>query len=157
MIFRPIRRRSLPDIRRLQLQFYVCTWARTSVLTGQHGLCPWQPTIPTGHANCQSLFNQGLLPVVQFLKSPLHLFRLYAVPENVGIVPSIIKGNIFVGFLAVLVCHIERLLIADATDNFQIFFRKGKIAVVFLGKFVDRILGICLLYTSDAADEYACV
>ena len=63
---------SLPDIRRLQMRFYVCTWTRTSVLAGQHGLGPWQPTIPTGHANCQSLFNQGLLPVVQLLKSPLY-------------------------------------------------------------------------------------
>ena len=32
--------------------------------------------------------------------------------------------------IAVLICHIEWLLIADATDNFQIFFRKGKVAVV---------------------------
>ena len=72
----------------------------------------------------------------------MHLFCLYAIPEDVGIAPSVIKGNIFASFLAVLVCDIERLLIADSTDNFQIFFRKGKIAVVFLGKFVDRILGI---------------
>ena len=65
----------------------------------------------------------------------LYLFCLYAVPEDIGIVPAIVKGYI-------LACDIERLLIADSTDNFQIFFRKGKIAVVFLGKFVDRILGI---------------
>ena len=43
---------------------------------------------------------------------------------------------------AVLVCHIEWLLIADSTDNFQIFFRKGKLAVVLLGKLADRILGV---------------
>lgn len=46
-------------------------------------------------------------------------------------------GNIFAGFLAVFVCHIERLLIADTMDNFQIFVRKGKVAVVFLGKLAD--------------------
>ena len=34
------------------------------------------------------------------------------------------------------------MLIADATDNFQIFFRKGKITVVLLGKLADRILGV---------------
>ena len=83
-----------------------------------------------------------MFPVIQFLKCPLHLFCLYAVPEDIGIVPAIVKGYILACFLAVLVCHIEWLLIADSTDNFQIFFRKGKIAVVFLGKFVDRILGI---------------
>ena len=83
-----------------------------------------------------------MLPVIQFLKCPLHLFSLYAVPEDVGIVPAIVKGYILACFLAVLVRYIERLLGADSTDNFQILFRKGKIAVVFLGKFVDRILGI---------------
>ena len=62
-----------------------------------------------------------------------------------------VKGYILACFFAVLVCDIERLLIADSTDNFQIFFRKGKIAVVFLGKFVDRIL--CLLYTSMGAEK----
>ena len=72
----------------------------------------------------------------------MHLFCLYAVPEDVGIVPSIIKGNIFACFLAVLVCYIEWMLIADATDNFQIFLRKGKVAVVLLGKLADRILGV---------------
>ena len=46
------------------------------------------------------------------------------------------------------------LLIADSTDNFQIFFRKSKVAVILLGKLVDRIFGVmvqprhCLLYTS---------
>ena len=44
-------------------------------------------------------------------------FCLYAIPENVGIVPCIVKVNIFASFLAVLVCHIEWLLIADTTDN----------------------------------------
>ena len=90
----------------------------------------------------QPLLKQGLLPVIQFLKCPLHLFCLYAVPEDVGIVPTIVKGDIFASFLAVLVCHIEWLLIADTSDNFQIFFGKSKITVVFLGKLVDRILGI---------------
>ena len=62
----------------------------------------------------------------------MNLFSLYAVPEDVVIVPAIVKGNIFACFLAVLVCHIERLLIADATDNFQIFFCTSEIIVVFL-------------------------
>ena len=53
--------------------------------------------------------------------------------RDIGIVPAIVKGYILACFFAVLVCDIERLLIADSTDNFQIFFRKGK---------------ICLLYTS---------
>ena len=83
-----------------------------------------------------------MLPVIQFLKCPLHLFSLYAVPEDVGIVPCIIKGNIFTCFLAILVRYIEWLLIADATDYFQVSFRKGKVAVVFLCKFTDRILGV---------------
>ena len=39
------------------------------------------------------------------IKSSLHLFCLYAVPEDVGVVPSIIKSNIFARFLAVLVLH----------------------------------------------------
>ena len=63
---------------------------------------------------------------------------LYHNTKDVGIVPAIVKGNIFACFLAILVCYIERLLIADATDNFQIFFRKGKIAVILLGKLADR-------------------
>ena len=97
---------------------------------------------PTGHTDCKTLFKQGLLSVIQFLKCPLHLLSLYAVPENVGIVPSIINGNILARFLAILVCYIERLLIADATDYFQVFFRKGKITVVLLGKLIDCILGV---------------
>ena len=76
----------------------------------------------------------------QYILSACLLYT--SVPEDIGIVPAIVKGYILACFLAVLVCHIEWLLIADSTDNFQIFFRKGKIAVVFLGKFVDRILGI---------------
>ena len=43
--------------------------------------------------------------------------------SDIGIVPAIVKGYILACFLAVLVCHIEWLLIADSTDNFQIFFR----------------------------------
>ena len=35
--------------------------------------------------------------------------------------------------------HIE---VADSTDNFQIFFRKSKVAVILLGKLVDRIFGV---------------
>ena len=38
--------------------------------------------------------------------------------------------------------YIERLLVADSTDNFQIFFRKSKVAVILLGKLVDRIFGV---------------
>ena len=69
----------------------------------------------------------------------MHLFCLYAVPEDVGIVPTIVKGDIFARFFSVLVCHIEWLLIADATDYFQIFFGKGAITVIFLGKFADCV------------------
>ena len=98
--------------------------------------------MPAGHADCQPLFKQGLFPVVQLSKCPLYLFCLYAVPENIGIIPSIVKGYILACFLAVLVRYIERLLIADTTNNFQIFFRKGNITVVFWGKFADCILGV---------------
>ena len=83
-----------------------------------------------------------MLPVIQLFKCPLYLFCLYAIPEDVGIAPSVIKGNIFASFLAVLICYIEWLLIADATDYFQVSFRKGKVAVVFLCKLTDRILGV---------------
>ena len=72
----------------------------------------------------------------------MHLFGLYAVPENIRVVPAIVTGNIFTCFLVGLVCDIERLLIADATDYFQIFFCKGEIAVVFLCKLADCILGV---------------
>ena len=61
--------------------------------------------MPAGHADCQPLFKQGLFPVVQLIKSSLHLFCLYAVPEDVGVVPSIIKSNIFARFLAVLMAR----------------------------------------------------
>ena len=44
--------------------------------------------------------------------------------------------------LSLIHIYIEWLLIADSTDNFQIFFRKGKLAVVLLGKLADRILGV---------------
>ena len=98
--------------------------------------------MPAGHADCQPLFKQGLFPVVQLIKSSLHLFCLYAVPEDVGVVPSIIKSNIFARFLAVLICHIEWLLIADTSNNSQIFFRKGKVTVILFGKLADRILGV---------------
>ena len=33
--------------------------------------------MPAGHADCQPLFKQGLFPVVQLIKSSLHLFCLY--------------------------------------------------------------------------------
>ena len=57
---------------------------------------------------------------------------MYAVPEDVGIVPAIVKGYILACFLAVLVRYIERLLVADSTDNFQIFFRKIEMGTFFL-------------------------
>ena len=34
------------------------------------------------------------------------------------------------------------LALADSTDNFQIFFRKGKVTVILFGKLADRILGV---------------
>ncbi len=91
-----------------------------------------------------------MFPVIQLLKCPLYLFSLYAVPEDVGIVPCIIKGNIFTCFLAILVRYIEWLLIADSTDYFQVSFRKGKVAVILLCKLTDRIL---VLWYSHAIDR----
>ena len=89
-----------------------------------------------------TVFQVRSVPGNSASQMPVNLFSLYAVPEDVGIVPTVVKGDIFASFLAVLVCHIEWLLIADTSDNFQIFFGKSKITVVFLGKLVDRILGI---------------
>ena len=40
--------------------------------------------------------------------------------------------------------RVFRMLVTDATDNFQIFFRKGKITVVLLGKLADCILGVMI-------------
>lgn len=68
---------------------------------------------PTGRDNCQSLFKQCLLPRVQFFKSSPHPFGLYAVPEDVRIVPAIVKGNILARFLTDLVRHIEGLVIVS--------------------------------------------
>ena len=96
------------------------------------------------HRSCKwlTVFQAKSVPGNSVFQMPTALFCLYAVPEDVGIVPTIVKGDIFASFLAVLVCYIEWLLIADATDNFQIFFRKSKVAVILLGKLVDRIFGV---------------
>ncbi len=103
-------------------------------------------------ASCRlpAAFKQGLFPVVQLIKSSLHLFCLYAVPEDVGVVPSIIKSNIFARFLAVLICHIEWLLIADTSNNSQIFSARAKSQLYFLENSLTASL---VLWYSQAIDR----
>ena len=62
-----------------------------------------------------TVFQVRSVPGNSASQMPVNLFSLYAVPEDVGIVPTIVKGDIFASFLAVLVCHIEWLLVTDAT------------------------------------------
>ncbi len=97
-----------------------------------------------------TVFRARSVPGNSASQMPAVPFCLYAVPEDVGIVPAIVKGYILACFLAVLVRYIERLLVADSTDNFQIFFRKSKVAVILLGKLVTASL---VLWYSHAIDR----
>lgn len=97
------------------------------------------------HADGVSFFKEELFLSAELVKGSLHRIGTNTVPENIGIVPTIVTGNILACFLAVLVLYgrIERNTAAVLPCESQILSGSFFGTVLLGGIFDNDLLRSC--------------